>query len=678
MQRTGLLISISILMVFLVIPSHAKTPVDPLKSALAMVDLTCETARFNPLDLTFFGSDEFKLPIFDVLAGDPWAAPRHMRAYEEACIELAGDPSGILTFATRRLNKTVRRGYYYSDPLNNLEGRLDPEGPLIGAISGIHTQFGTPLLRGDIDNLANELSIVPLELHLPCALVIQGAYESLRFQDMAYSMLPDELIVADAIESYFFSEDEEFIPPDAYRAMREFDYRYMYGGAEDIALMLKRAHELFGEYTAGTSDFEYIHDSPLGKIVISDDGASKYYDDDYFCIFDFTGDDRYYAGGAAYGPDMPVGIIYDAGGDDRYIMEDENRPAFGSGFLGYGFLFDCMGDDKYEGNDMCFGSGIFGVGMLWDIAGDDEYDAVTSSLGSGQFGIGILMDNSGDDRYHSYQTSQGYGYVLGMGLLVDTDGDDRYISDDEDIRFPGGQTKDHNSSLSQGFGFGRRADVSEGHSMAGGVGFLIDGGGGDDFYLCGVFGQGAAYWYGVGLLADDGGNDRYTGVWYVQGSGAHFAFATLLEEGGNDHYIATHNMAQGAGHDFTVGMLLDISGNDIYEPPNLSLGGGNSNGIGVLIDWSGDDKYLPLEKAGTTLGRAGISGTGSLRDYMLCLGLFMDLGGDDVYGRDFASNNDIWTQSGYKEDWPRIVEKGVGLDGEYPDFTFWDPLIKDE
>ena len=211
--------------------------------------------------------------------------------------------------------------------------------------------------------------------------------------------------------------------------------------------------------------------------------------------------------------------------------------------------------------------------------------------------------------------------------------------------------------------------------MAGGVGFLVDGGGGDDVYTCGVFGQGAAYWYGVGLLADDGGDDNYSGIWYVQGSGAHFAFATLLDEGGNDHYVATMNMAQGAGHDFTVGMLLDISGNDIYEPPNLSLGGGNDNGIGVLIDWSGDDKYLPLENAGTTLGRAGISGdTGGLRDYMLCLAVFMDLGGNDTYGRDFASNNKIWTQEGYKPDWPRLLEVGVGLDGEYPDFTFWDPL----
>jgi hypothetical protein len=324
---------------------------------------------------------------------------------------------------------------------------------------------------------------------------------------------------------------------------------------------------------------------------------------------------------------------------------------------------------------MSLGFGGFGAGMLYDMDGDDEYDAYTSSLGSGQFGIGILIDKSGNDTYHSYQSSQGYGYILGAGMLVDAAGDDRYISEDTDIKFPGSQTKEHNSSLSQGFGFGRRADVTEGHSMAGGIGFLVDGGKGNDVYTCGVFGQGAAYWYSVGLLADDGGNDSYSGVWYVQGSGAHFAFATLLDEGGDDHYVATINMAQGAGHDFTVGMLLDLSGDDIYEPPNLSLGGGNDNGIGIFIDWKGDDKYLPQEKAKTTLGRAGITGpTGGLRDYMLCLGVFMDLGGNDTYGRDFAANKKIWTQPGYVADYPRKLEVGVGIDGEYPDFTFWDPL----
>ncbi|MFQ5869391.1 MAG: hypothetical protein ACE5JC_05770 [Candidatus Zixiibacteriota bacterium] len=132
---------------------------------------------------------------------------------------------------------------------------------------------------------------------------------------------------------------------------------------------------------------------------------------------------------------------------------------------------------------------------------------------------------------------------------------------------------------------------------------------------------------------------------------------------GNDHYIATMNMAQGAGHDFTLGFLLEEDGNDIYDCPNLSLGGGNANGIGIFWDKRGDDTYNPTGQI--TLGRANIGTRGYLRDHLLCLGLFLDTGGNDTYAKPFAKNNSIWTQPGLKPDAPLEAEKGVGLDGEY-------------
>ena len=69
------------------------------------------------------------------------------------------------------------------------------------------------------------------------------------------------------------------------------------------------------------------------------------------------------------------------------------------------------------------------------------------------------------------------------------------------------QSKEHNTSMCQGVGMGRRADYTDGHSWAGGVGMLVEGGG-DDTYSCSVFGQGCAYWYGVGLLVDKAGADQ--------------------------------------------------------------------------------------------------------------------------------------------------------------------------
>ncbi|MCP4245808.1 MAG: hypothetical protein GY778_02055, partial [bacterium] len=119
---------------------------------------------------------------------------------------------------------------------------------------------------------------------------------------------------------------------------------------------------------------------------------------------------------------------------------------------------------------------------------------------------------------------------------------------------------------------------------------------------------------------------------------------TLFDKSGTDVYEAEMNMAQGAGHDFTVGLLWDAAGDDTYRAPNLSLGGGNADGIGIFRDDSGDDTYEV--EANTTLGRANSYRPGSLRFDLLCLGLFLDLGGRDTYpaAKDFAGNDRFWTQ----------------------------------
>jgi hypothetical protein len=214
-----------------------------------------------------------------------------------------------------------------------------------------------------------------------------------------------------------------------------------------------------------------------------------------------------------------------------------------------------------------------------------------------------------------------------VGLLLDVSGNDTYIANDTDIKFPSAQSTEHNGSLSQGFGFGRRGDYLDGHSWAGGVGMLVDGAGNDN-YSCGIFGQGGSYWYGVGILADEGGDDSYLGQWYCQGSAAHFALGILQDSAGNDKYTGKMNMCGGAGHDFSLGWLEDRAGNDAYDMPNLSLGGGNANGVGVFWDCAGDDSYLT---SGVTLGQASVAGSGSVRDFIMCLGVFVDGGGRDTY-----------------------------------------------
>jgi hypothetical protein len=381
---------------------------------------------------------------------------------------------------------------------------------------------------------------------------------------------------------------------------------------------------------------------------------------------DAGGDDRYETGAAA-SFERPVSILLDFGGNDLYQAgADTVGPGFGAGLLGVGVLVDASGDDRYQAGHLSLGAGFYGVGILSDLVGNDHYAGLTVSQGAGLFGVGILSDLDGNDRYHAFQQAQGYGYVRGAGLLIDRTGDDQYIADDEQIRYPSPQSRENNASLSQGFGFGKRADYIDGHSLAGGIGLLIDGDG-DDTYRCGVFGQGAAYWYGTGILADAGGDDSYEGIWYVQGSGAHFALGVLWEGDGDDTYRATRNMAIGAGHDFSLGFLYERAGDDRYEAPNLSLGGGNANGIGLFWDLRGDDQYSVV--AETTLGRANTGSRGGPRDLMETLGIFLDTGGIDSYpaSKEYAGNDRLWTQTGRNTEQPLDTERGVGFD------TTWAP-----
>jgi hypothetical protein len=206
--------------------------------------------------------------------------------------------------------------------------------------------------------------------------------------------------------------------------------------------------------------------------------------------------------------------------------------------------------------------------------------------------------------------------------------------------------------LAQGFGFGIRADFTDGHSLAGGIGILVDGMG-DDRYDCGVFGQGGGYWFGAGFLADLGGRDEYRGIWYTQGAAAHFALGGLLDRSGDDTYRTEINMGPGAGHDFSLGVLFDLEGDDRYEGGGLALGAGNANGMGILADFQGDDEYRMSGTDG--LGYANRANLGGMRDYMRCLGFFFDGAGSDTYPQPSAADQCHWTLPGSGPD-------GIGID----------------
>src|SRR5207245_1331133 len=127
-----------------------------------------------------------------------------------------------------------------------------------------------------------------------------------------------------------------------------------------------------------------------------------------------------------------------------------------------------------------------------------------------------------NDLYHADLFGQGFASTWGCGVLVDLAGNDVY--DAGGVHSDAPLHRDRTQSLSQGFAIGMRPDAS------GGVGVLVDVAG-NDRYLADIYGQGASYWFSLGLL------------------------------------IADHGSAAPARDTGGIGLLLDAGGADVYSEP---------------------------------------------------------------------------------------------------------------
>ena len=401
----------------------------------------------------------------------------------------------------------------------------------------------------------------------------------------------------------------------------------MYAQALDYTLRMKGEIESY-HGKVRTS----IWESPLGLIAIGGAGDDVY-TGDFFCIVDIGGNDVYRAAprDKATAAKRSTTLIVDFDGDDTYIGEDF---VFGGTLFGSSVVIDMKGDDSYKARNFSLGTGYFGVGILHDNEGQDQYRGGTAVQGAGVFGIGLIVDGDGNDTYAAHLAAQGFGYTRGFGMIADHRGNDQYLSSSpyqDYLRYD-----DHYESFCQGASLGYRPVASGGYG-------LIAEGGGSDLYFSDIFGQGTAYWYGLGGIVDYGGNDNYTSFQYAQGSGVHLAFGILSDYDGNDNYVS-HGVSQGCGHDIAFGGLYDLKGEDNYVVESLSLGGGNANAISLFIDAGGEDGYIARHN--NTLGYSDLR-----RNYGM-IGIFLDLDGDDYYGTSRGGNDSLWLGSTY----------GVGID----------------
>lgn len=604
-------------------------------SALSQVGMNREQVRFDQDEMAGWGGDKWRVSFFTMFHKNPFKFPKYGELTLASCSTNVTNITALVQASSRRIDCPVRRGL--------VSPALDKY---------LKSQDSLP-----VPSITNRMTILT-----------GPEFERLRKKiDLIYALADDkDFNLPKGLEKIdksgnrrklfnYFVRDSQRYNDEVEKMATDVDMNRVIAGMQDFAEAARMTADSLELCTFPSYKVEVK--TRHGLIVIGTKGDEIFeYREPPLLIIDGGGNDTYRISG--YMDVYPASIIVDLAGNDKYLSPDTTLPGLGGGVMGVSIIIDKAGDDRYESANLAQGCGVFGGGIVMDYSGDDVYRAKTYAQGAAAFGIGILSDSAGADSFYCLANSQGFGYTQGAGLLVDFEGNDSYVAEDSYLFNPTQQTKDHNASLAQGTGFGKRADYEDGHSWAGGVGILCDVKG-NDTYSAGLFAQGCAYWYAVGMLLDGAGDDQYKAVWYVQGSGAHFGAAYLDDFGGNDRYVATMNMSQGSGHDFTIGFLNDRGGNDYYDAPTLSLGGGNANGMGLFYDWAGDDTYVTHGRP--VLGQANPLDQGA-RKYLNCFGIFVDGGGNDTYNEPWAGNGKKWIGPKANPAKPDPYEIGVGID----------------
>jgi hypothetical protein len=430
--------------------------------------------------------------------------------------------------------------------------------------------------------------------------------------------------------------------------------------------------------------------TPLGWIRIRGTRTDNIDATDSLLIVDLGGDDRWSGPAGASSPTRLLGLALDLSGNDIYEGQGATQ---GAGITGIGILLDAAGNDRYSAQYYAQGIGQFGLGALIDLGGNDIYSAGHSAQGAAFFcGIGILADAAGDDQYEIVASGQGFGGPGSVGFLADRMGSDIYRAE-PDARKSGRPSYATQSSASsaQGVGIGWNAGRAKGHSWAGGLGALIDIEG-DDRYIAGDWSEGTGYWFGTGLLYDGNGNDHYEGgLRWSQATAAHFAIGVLLDEGGDDVNLV-HGAGLGLAHDVSVALFVATGGNDHYTISEGGLGYSRDRSpLGLFIDIGGNDVYEG--KSGEHPGFAQYNpafardadGTGNVSEignrgfpalaYMSSVGLFLDVGGTDTYWGGVA-NDAVWGDEPGSDNW-KVRNPGVGMDVAQGSID-WRPLARSQ
>jgi hypothetical protein len=640
--------------------------------ALTLAGLDRQTFSFRPEVVGLWGGDRWRLPVFDLFFASPWHASPYGR--EQAVAAARAAPKFHDLFVHGQTAAGIRvRDNHYGTFLKEYTAAVEAGGPL--ALARALEALGA----GNAGDIAQQPGYqnLPPRAAAAAAMILHSAKDAAEFRRIALieplgkaGINPAEArrLVWNGL---FWNEgDDAGTNPEGnakFASVRDMltleriagtvDFPLLCRGVNLLALAVddavRRLHEA---PPGGTYTGTFRMATPAGTVCIAGTGSDTHgaeagHD---LLTLDLGGDDRWLRGGAS-GPGVAEGIsvIVDVSGNDHYEQPaatawcerlekgprggqpgfhqekpDEHAPAFGAGISGYGLLADLAGDDRFTVPFGGLGCGLLGCGAMLDLSGNDTSRGDTGILGCAVLGTGTAADLGGSDTCTVLHKSLGYGGLRGTGIAVNTGGDDRYTADTEHVKYSWFDDFGAQLSLSLGFGYGRRADMSDGHSHAGGFGLFADTGGGRDSCQCGIFGLGCAYWYALGILYDDGGNDEYRSDSYALASPAHFGIGIVIDDGGDDIWRGKSSRACGFGRDFSLGWFEDSAGNDIYLCNDAAYGAGNVNGLGVCWDKAGSDTWVARSNS---FGQPFMESEKTVRDFPLNAGLFLDAAGTDRY-----------------------------------------------
>lgn len=562
---------------------------------------------------------------------------------------------------------------------------------LTGAVAGLevsasveqHLQRSEERLRLAADPLADSLAWMaalaprahwqprlpsqqrlPGELRFELALMLSNIGRAHQFLQRALERMPPAMTPGLLRRQALDGELRPLEAPDYRPLLALIDRQALLAGMLNLVAAVERLKSFVS--SAKNLPIVVWHlDTPMGKIVVDTTGRdNRYRLQDSLLVLDVGGDDYYEFLPSSVG--HRISVLIDHQGNDHYLASAPGADP-SAATLGYGILWDTEGDDYYQGTQQAQASALFGAALLVDGGGNNQFVARSHAQAHAIGGLALLLGGSGNDQYKAQTHAQGSGGPLGVAVLLDPAGNDHYLLNNTPLIRESPQLPLHNTSMGQGAGRGLRADPVDGRASSGGLGILLDLAG-NDHYEAQVFAQGVGYQEGLGLLIDDGGNDQFDAAWYAMGAGAHSGAGLLLKRGdGNDSYHASHSMALGAAHDFSVGVFVDEDGDDRYTLGDLGLGAANDNSTALFVDAAGNDHYKVTVGVCHAFGAAQLSEWGNLRESLLNLGLFIDLGGSDTYPVHCKGvrNNATWTAA---RTWPQLKlpsEAGAGVDGEF-------------